>query len=151
MPMSFLTSAALSAILGTLFNAPVELADPSQEIAVPSVGRSFPSGARLGILKTSPVYGEAIIGDLALPIAPGLQIRDEANRVVLPTMLTGSNFLVLYKMDATENSVWRIWILTPEEIAAIKAGIQVVSQEPVKTEPAADSTQTADSEAFPAE
>jgi hypothetical protein len=145
--MSFLTSAALSAILGSLFGAPVELAEPSQEIVVPSVGRSFPSGVRLGILRTPPVNGQAIINDLALPIAPGLQVRNEANRIILPTMMTGSNFLVLYKMDATESNVWRIWILTPAEIAAIKAGIQVVARQPVETEQStADSTQSAASE-----
>jgi hypothetical protein len=145
--MSFLTSAALSAILGVLFDAPVELVEPSQEIVVPSVGRSFPAGVHLGVLRAPPANEQAFINDHAFPTAPGLQIRNEANRIILPTMMTGSDFLVLYKMDATQSNVWRIWILTPAEIASIKAGIQVVAQQTVEPEPTPDSTQNADSPA----
>ncbi|MDR2366401.1 MAG: hypothetical protein LBD68_11220 [Zoogloeaceae bacterium] len=135
MPLSYLTSAALGAILGALFDAPVELAEPTQQIVVPSIGRSFPAGVRLGILNAPPASEQAVIDGRVFPTAPGLQIRNEANRIVLPVMMTGSNFLVLYKMDVTESSVWRIWILTSAEIAAIKAGIQVVAKQPVQQAP----------------
>ncbi|MDR1349578.1 MAG: hypothetical protein LBJ59_02130 [Zoogloeaceae bacterium] len=146
MPLSSLTSAALGALLSTLFGSPVELAEPSQEIVVPSVGRSFPAGVRLGLLKASPANERAIINDRAFLTAPGLQIRNEANRIILPTMLTGANFTVLYKMDATESSVWRIWILTPAEIASIKAGIQVVAQQPVEEEQTTESETATDTD-----
>jgi hypothetical protein len=143
--MSSLTSAALGILLSNLFGAPVELAAPPQEIVVPSVGRSFPAGVHLGVLRAPPANEQALINDRAFPTAPGLQIRNEANRIILPTMLTGSDFLVLYKMDATQSNVWRIWILTPTEIAAIKAGIQVVAQQPPEAQQTADSTADADS------
>jgi hypothetical protein len=66
--------------------------------------------------------GNAIINGKALPVAPGLQIRDQQNRIILPSMLMGSDMPVLYQMDATGVNVWRIWILTPAEVAAVGRG-----------------------------
>jgi len=48
-------------------------------------------------------------------LAPGAQIRDQANRIIVPAALeTGA--LVKYRRDAT-GAVSQVWILTPEEAA----------------------------------
>jgi hypothetical protein len=48
-------------------------------------------------------------------LAPGAQIRDTANRVLLPVALP-SGTLVKYVVDGA-GMIHRVWILTPEEAA----------------------------------
>ncbi len=52
----------------------------------------------------------------AIRLAPGVQIRDTSNRLILPTSIP-AGATVRYQLDR-EGQPWRIWILTPEEIAA---------------------------------
>ena len=46
-------------------------------------------------------------------LAPGAQIRDASNRIILPAEVPAGT-LVKYRRDAT-GAVRQIWILTPEE------------------------------------
>lgn len=55
------------------------------------------------------------IGGKPLRLAPGAQIRDASNRLVLPTALP-AGVPVKYLVDA-EGMVRQVWILTPEEAA----------------------------------
>ncbi len=48
-------------------------------------------------------------------LAPGAQIRDASNRVILPTAIP-EGVQVKYRLDA-EGQVRQVWILTPEEAA----------------------------------
>jgi hypothetical protein len=48
-------------------------------------------------------------------LAPGAQIRDAANRVIVPTALP-ADALVRYRLDAS-GKLGEVWILTPEEAA----------------------------------
>jgi hypothetical protein len=48
-------------------------------------------------------------------LAPGVQIRDASNRVIMPTALP-SGSLVKYRLDANGH-VREVWILTSEEAA----------------------------------
>ena len=48
-------------------------------------------------------------------LAPGAQIRDQANRVIVPTALA-PGALVRYLRDAS-GAVHEVWILTPQEAA----------------------------------
>ena len=48
-------------------------------------------------------------------LAPGAQIRDQANRVIVPATVQ-AGVLVRYLRDAS-GAVSQIWILTPEEAA----------------------------------
>ncbi len=62
--------------------------------------------------------GGVKLGRQTLALAPGLQIRDRENLIVLPAMLAGPTDLpVRVQFDVT-GAVWRIWILTPAEAAA---------------------------------
>jgi len=49
-------------------------------------------------------------------LAPGAQIRDASNRVIVPAALP-SGALVKYRLDASGH-VREVWILTPQEAAA---------------------------------
>jgi hypothetical protein len=55
------------------------------------------------------------IGGKPQRLAPGAQIRDASNRLVLPTALP-AGVPVKYLVDA-EGMVRQVWILTPEEAA----------------------------------
>jgi type II secretory pathway component PulM len=48
-------------------------------------------------------------------IAPGGQIRDQSNRVILPSAVAPGS-LVKYRLDG-DGMVQQVWILTPEEAA----------------------------------
>jgi len=67
----------------------------------------------------APQLGKVTINGKTLSVAPGLQIRDQSNRIVLPSMLSGASYPVLYQMDASGANVWRIWILTQQEVSAM--------------------------------
>jgi hypothetical protein len=55
----------------------------------------------------------ASINGVAVRLAPGVQIRDQANRLVVPTAVPpGSQ--VKYVLDP-QGLVRQVWILTPEE------------------------------------
>ena len=49
-------------------------------------------------------------------LAPGAQIRDASNRLIVPTALP-SGSLVRYQRDKS-GQVTQVWILTPQEAAA---------------------------------
>jgi anti-sigma factor ChrR (cupin superfamily) len=119
--MSSLATAIVSSIVSAILNAPADTSASQQAVSAPSVMRAFPANVYPGALLAAPAMGQVIINNRALPTAPGLQIRNESNRIVLPSMLVGANFPVLYQMDAGGVNVWRIWILTPAEIAAIQS------------------------------
>ncbi|HEY5899132.1 MAG TPA: hypothetical protein VIV54_16315 [Burkholderiales bacterium] len=51
-------------------------------------------------------------------LAPGAQIRDQANRIIVPSALPPGS-LVKYSADAN-GLVQRVWVLTPEEARRAK-------------------------------
>jgi len=59
------------------------------------------------------------VNNASLRLAPGAQIRDEANRIVLPTSLQGK-YMVLYTTD-NRGEIFRVWILSPDELAQLKS------------------------------
>jgi hypothetical protein len=76
--------------------------------------RSIPGEAKRGEMRH---VQETIVSIDGAPrrLAPGAQIRDEANRLVVPTAVP-AGAPVKYLLDA-EGLVRRVWILTPEEAA----------------------------------
>jgi len=74
--------------------------------------RSIPQDAQVGMLR----YLEAMqveVDGKPQPLAPGAQIRDADNRLVLPASLQEPE-QVRYLLDAT-GLVHRVWILSAEE------------------------------------
>jgi hypothetical protein len=74
--------------------------------------RTIPQDAQRA--RTSQVHDNAIqLDGSQYTLAPGAQIRDEANRIILPTTLK-EGALVKYRRDAA-GYVREIWVLSDEE------------------------------------
>ena len=74
--------------------------------------RSIPKDARAGEIRH--LQGTVVEIDGAQQrLAPGAQIRDASNRIILPIAIP-SGTLAKYLVDAS-GQVHRVWILTPEE------------------------------------
>jgi hypothetical protein len=125
MPLSSLATSLIgsivSSILGATPDAPPEEAYTQPESGYPGtvvvpVRRMFPAGTELGILAGPPHNGMVKINGISLRTAPGLQIRNENNVIILPTMVNQNPLKVRYRLDTMGNA-WHIWILTPAEIA----------------------------------
>ena len=78
--------------------------------------RTIPKEAELGVLH----HLEAMVVEIdgkPRELAPGAQIRDPENRLVLPTSLMGK-YVVRYLADAN-GVVRQVWILSEQEKAAL--------------------------------
>ena len=78
--------------------------------------RTIPKEATLGEIR----HLEAMLVEIdgkPRQLAPGAQIRDPDNRLVLPISLS-ERFKVKYLLDGSA-MVHRIWILSPREVAAL--------------------------------
>lgn len=113
MPASSIASAIVSSIVTAILESPTTPTEPVQTALM----RPFPSGTATGKLAGPPSMGQVVINGKTLPVAPALQIRNEMNMIVIPTMV-GTDVQVRYQMDGMGN-VWRIWLLTPAEVAAL--------------------------------
>ena len=76
--------------------------------------RSIPAQAKRGEMQHLQDMYVAINGR-RMRLASGAQIRDESNRIVLPTTVR-PGVLVKYTADA-QGDVFRVWILSPQEAA----------------------------------
>ena len=74
--------------------------------------RTIPEAAKRAHM--SQVTGMVVSVDgTSVALAPGAQIRDRQNYIIVPTALPGDS-LVSYTTDA-DGRVFRVWILTAEE------------------------------------
>lgn len=76
--------------------------------------RSIPAQALRGEMQ-APTQGLVSIDGVVLRLAPGLQIRDINNRIVLSAALRGAT-RVKYQTDA-QGQLLRVWLLTAAEAA----------------------------------
>jgi len=74
--------------------------------------RSIPEDAKVGQIRHLQEMLVEIDGTPQL-LAPGAQIRDTSNRIIMPTAIP-PGALVKYLVDAA-GQVKKVWILTPEE------------------------------------
>ena len=101
--------------LGSLLGSPDS--GPQAPPPAPAVMllRSIPQEAVRGEMRP-PGAGVAEIGGKQLPMAPGLQIRDTQNRIILSDSVR-QPLLVKYLTDSS-GALFRVWVLTAEEAAA---------------------------------
>ena len=100
----------LPALIGSLINAPQPAIEP-----LPPPGiffRSIPGEAQRGQMQP-PWAGVVSIAGKELRLAPGLQIRDTNNRIILSDSVR-QPMLVKYLTDGM-GQVARIWVLTDGE------------------------------------
>ena len=83
-------------------------------IAASAQLRTIPQDAKRGTIAHLQEMIVAIDG-VKRRLAPGAQIRDASNRLMLPVAIP-SGTSVKYMLDA-EGMVSRVWILTPQEAA----------------------------------
>ncbi len=119
MPVPAILASMLNSVVGQAVNTAMDNAVYPQEVIVdPSaiVARAFPEGTRKGEL--SPIQGmaEVVIDGKILARAPGMQIRNQQNLIVMP-MTVQARMPVRYQLDAS-GSVFRVWLLTRAELAA---------------------------------
>ena len=114
MPLDPITSAIISSVIGS---AVQEIANaPGPVATVPAVGipRILPEDAKKGeLMVASPTSGS--IDGQPVMLAPGVQIRDPFNMMVLPGMLQGA-VPVRYQTDVT-GAIAKVWILSQQEAA----------------------------------
>ena len=77
--------------------------------------RSIPEDAKRGQLRPGREMIVEINGD-SVRLAPGAQIRNRENRIVLPVALPPEAQLVKYLVDSA-GMLQRVWILSEEEAA----------------------------------
>jgi hypothetical protein len=77
--------------------------------------RTIPADAKRAEMSYLPDMAVLVDGQ-KLPLAPGIQIRDPLNMIVVPAELPDKT-LVRYRLDDF-GMVRQVWILTPEEAAA---------------------------------
>ena len=77
--------------------------------------RTIPSDAQRAKMSHVQEHVVEVNGKRA-QLAPGAQIRDASNRLIVPTALP-SGSLVRYQRDKS-GQVTQVWILTPQEAAA---------------------------------
>lgn len=76
--------------------------------------RTLPPDAKRGEIRH--LYQmNVVIGGEEMRLAPGAQIRDASNMIMLPTALPPGS-LVKYLLNS-QGQVMRVWILTPQEAA----------------------------------
>src|SRR4029079_16591228 len=76
--------------------------------------RAIPADAKRGAIRHIQQMNVEINGK-AMRLAPGAQIRNAGNLIVMPTALP-ADAIVKYQVDA-QGLVNRVWILSPQEIA----------------------------------
>tara|TARA_R110001583_G_scaffold195118_1_gene369466 strand:- start:204608 stop:205066 length:459 start_codon:yes stop_codon:yes gene_type:complete len=91
------------------------LACLSSQLALAAGLRPFPVAAKK-VEMTFVAVGQVSVDGKAFLLSPGAQIRDTNNRIVLPSYVNGEH-MVRVLIDNI-GQVHRVWILTPEEIAA---------------------------------
>ncbi|MBI4755797.1 MAG: hypothetical protein HY778_10380 [Betaproteobacteria bacterium] len=88
--------------------------EPQALVAPGGPQRPIPGDARRGVMQP-PGLSSVDIGGATLPLAAGLQIRDEFNRILVPSAVH-QPALVRFTTD-NGGAVHRVWILTAEEAA----------------------------------
>ena len=108
----------VAAIVDSVITAIVEESTMPTPVQVPvysAMARNFPANAAKGEL-TPPIQQAVLISGKTYNASPGLQIRNDRNLITMPGSLQ-QTVPVRYQLDQMGN-VWRIWILSANEVAA---------------------------------
>ncbi len=105
------TTSIVSAIVSTVVSA-VTGTTTTATVPATALVQTYPADAGAGVL-LPPVSQTVTIGKVVYPVAPGLQVRNSQNLIVMPSTIQ-SSLNVRYQLDAT-GSVWRVWVLSAAE------------------------------------
>lgn len=110
MPIDPVVSAVVSSIISSVAEG-VLTAPPAE----PSIGviRTLPEETQKGTM-ASYGFGQAVIDGKLYPLSPGVQIRNELNMLVMPSLALSGPVKVRYQVDFG-GYVYRIWMLSSAE------------------------------------
>lgn len=114
MPLDPITSAIVSSVIGNAVQEIFNASPPTSPVPAVGVPRILPNGTIKGEMSVSSPTS-AIIDGQQVMLAPGVQIRDPFNMMVLPGMIQRT-VPVRYQKDIT-GAVNRVWILSAQEAA----------------------------------
>lgn len=117
-----LQTALLYTILSTVVGgavAPTDPADAGGGATVGTVERALPEDARRGRLYPPRGDGLVVIDEQVFRLAPGAQIRNQQNLLVVPMQIVDA-VEVLYLTDAS-GAINRVWLLTSREARMSRA------------------------------
>lgn len=107
-------TAIVSSIVSSVINSVMDTPPQAPQIPASSVmSRPFPMGTTKGEM-LAPISNQLQISGKVFSAAPGLQIRNEQNMIVMPNTLQGT-LPVRYQLDPM-GSVWRVWLLSAAEL-----------------------------------
>lgn len=110
MPMDPITSAIVSTVIQSVIEAALTPSPPEEPIGII---RTLPGESQKGVMLPPGVDGQVQIGRQKFMLSPGVQIRNELNMIILPTMVQGA-VPVRFQTDFS-GAVNRIWILSTAE------------------------------------
>lgn len=114
MPVPALISAIASSMISNALEQALTAPPPPSVIQLPAPGRVVPQQALRGEMVLLSAMSVQINGQ-AMPLAPGVQIRNSANLIVMPSSIL-EPVQVRYLTDPT-GAVARVWILSDQEAA----------------------------------
>lgn len=110
MPLDPITSAIVSSVISSVVEGALAPPPPVQSIGII---RTLPEESRKGVMLPPGIDGNVQIGGQVFMLSPGVQIRNELNMIILPTMVQ-EPVPVRFQTDFS-GAVHRVWILSAME------------------------------------
>ena len=114
MPIDPISAAIVSSVVGSAIREIANAQPPSSPVPLEGVPRTLPEHTMKGeMVVSSPT--SAMVDGKPMVLAPGVQIRDPYNTVVLPGMIQRL-VPVRYQTDMS-GAISKVWILSQQEAA----------------------------------
>jgi hypothetical protein len=114
MPVDPITAAIVGSVVGSMVQEIANLPPPGAPVPVEGVPRTLPENTIRGEMRVVSPTSASVDGQERV-LAPGVQIRDPFNTVVLPGQIRDL-VPVRYQVDMT-GAISRVWILSQREAA----------------------------------
>lgn len=114
MPVDPITAAIVGSVVGSMIQEIANAPGPVSPVPIEGVPRTLPENTTKGAMQVFSPTSAAVDGQMKL-LAPGVQIRDPFNTVVLPGQIR-ELVPVRYQMDVS-GAISRVWILSQREAA----------------------------------
>lgn len=114
MPLDPISAAIVGSVVGSVIQDIANLPPPGSPVPIEGVPRMLPENTIKGEMQVFSPTTAAVNGEMRL-LAPGVQIRDPFNTVVLPGQIRDV-VPVRYQTDVS-GAISKVWILSQREAA----------------------------------
>jgi len=114
MPLDPISAAIVGTVVGSMVQEIANAPGPTSPVPIEGVPRTLPENTIKGEMQVLSPTSANVDGQMRI-LAPGVQIRDPFNTVVLPGMIREA-VPVRYQTDMT-GAISRVWILSQREAA----------------------------------